>query len=268
MSELATTVREALASLARADRGCRRFGAAHHRYQLAPPLSPDALDGLARTLGDELPADLRAFVGEVGSGGAGPAHGWLPIARAVDHVIAAPPGVRAWTRALPLAHLGCGYAAVLPLDGEARGSVWIDARVLDLVAPIDGSFTGFYLDWIDRLARGAWPEGHVPPGACALAAALSGYLGVCEQRRGLAAGSLAGEPLRAALAELGPGAIELAAEASPGLFEPGDRVDPCLVCARLLDTLAADGLGHDVVAPGVPPLPLRPPRADHAAASR
>ena len=36
-----------------------------------------------------------------------------------------------------------------------------------------------------------------------------------------------------------------------------DRVDPCIACARLLDNLADDGLGRDVVAPGLPPRPLR-----------
>lgn len=253
MSELATTIREALSSFAASDPARKRFGAAQHRYALAPPL--DDVADIERIVG-ELPADLRTFALEVGSGGAGPYYGWLPPARANAFVIAAPPQLTAWSRAMPLAHMGCGYAAVVPLDGEARGSVWIDARAVGLIAPIDGSFTGFYLDWVDRLARAAWPEGHVRPGVCALASALSGYLGVCEQRLGIAEGSLAGAQLRDALEELGPGAIEIAAEA-PGLFAPGERVDPCIVCARLLDTLASDGLRRDVVAAGLLPLPLR-----------
>ena len=100
----------------------------------------------------------------------------------------------------------------------------------------------------------------MPAGSCALASALSGYLGVCEQQLGLAAGTLAGPALREALGDLGPGAIEIAAEAGATLFTPGDRVEPCIACARLIDTLAAEGLRRDVVAPGALPLPLRPLR--------
>ena len=245
MSELATTVREALAALAASDPAYKRFGAAHHRYELAPPLELTSVD---------LPDDLRAFVRDIGSGGAGPYYGWLPVERAANHLIEAPAPVTAWQRALPIAHLGCGYAALVPLDGAARGEVWIDARALGLVAPIRPSFTAFYLEWIDRLAHNAWPDGFVPPGACTLASALSGYLGMCERRLGIPAGSLAGQQLRDALALLGPGAIELAAEGPLALFAPGDRVDPCIVCARLVDSLAAEGLRRDVVAPGVRPV--------------
>jgi len=97
----------------------------------------------------------------------------------------------------------------------------------------------------------------VPPGACALAAALSDYLAHCEAAAGQAAGSLAGAALRDALARLGPGAIEVAAESSVAWFDADDRVDPCIACARLIDNLAGDGLRRDVVAPGVPPRPLR-----------
>jgi hypothetical protein len=146
---------------------------------------------------------------------------------------------------------------VAALDGGARGEVWIDARAIGVTRAIQPSFTAFYLDWIDRLAHARWPEPHVPPGACPLAAALSGYLAHCEAERGVAAGTLAGEALRDALLRLGPGAIEVAAESAVAWFDDDDRVDPCIACARLLDNLAADGLGRDVVAPGVPPRPLR-----------
>jgi hypothetical protein len=162
-----------------------------------------------------------------------------------------------WTRGLPLAHLGCGYAAVVALDGEARGEVWIDARAIGVVAPIYTSFTALYLDWIDRLAHARWPEPHVPPGACALAAALSGYLAHCEAEAGVVPGTLAGDALASALSRLGPGAVEVAAESQVGWFDERDRVDPCIACARLVDNLADSGLRRDVIAPGLPPRPLR-----------
>ncbi|MDB4962109.1 MAG: hypothetical protein JWP01_2108 [Myxococcales bacterium] len=260
MSELATTVREAIAALAASDRARKRFGAAQHGYELAPPIPVAEVE---RTLGVELPEDVRVFVTEVASGGAGPGYGWLPIQRATEIVTAAPAKVgarswdpAAWTRALPIAHLGCGYAAVLPLDGGARGEIWIDARAIELVAPIHTTFTAMYLAWIDRLARGALPDAYVRPGVCAFSAALSGYLGVMEQRLGLPESTLAGDALRDVLAQLGPGAIEIAAE-STGLFAIGDRLDPCLACAHLIETLAGDGLRRDVIAAGTRPRPLR-----------
>jgi hypothetical protein len=149
--------------------------------------------------------------------------------------IGAVKGVTAFTRALPIAHLGCGYAAVVPLDGEAKDQVWIDARGLGLVAPMYGSFTAYVIDWIDRLATARWPEGFVPPGKCALAAALAGYLGIHEQRRGVEPGGLSGDALAEVLAELGPGAIQIANEGP--LFALDAPVEPCVTCARLLENL-------------------------------
>lgn len=242
MRELAATVRDALARLAAADRSLRRFGAARHRYELAPP-RPDLAIPIE---------DLAAFVAEIGSGGAGPYHGWLPIERALAAPLGPPPGAAPWQRALPIAHLGCGYAAVLPLDGEGRGEIWLDARSIGLVRPIHPSFTTFYLDWLDRLARNEWPDALVPAGVCALPNALSGYLAGYEQELGIAEGTLDGEALRDALGRLGPGAIAIGGE--PPLFARGDLVDPCLACARLVENL---GLPPSVLAPGVPPVVAR-----------
>ncbi|MEO8705657.1 MAG: hypothetical protein ABI867_36840 [Kofleriaceae bacterium] len=241
MSDFAATLREALGALAAGDPRCLRFGAAHHRYELAPPLT------IAIAI-----ADVRELATTVGSGGAGPYYGWIPIDRALASPIAAPANVTAWTRAAAIAHLGCGYAAVLPLDGNARGEIWLDARELGIAKPIFPSFTAYYLDWIDRLARTQWPEAHVEPGVCALPNALSAYLAAWEAERGMAAGSLAGAELREALAQLGPGAITIGGDAP--LFVAGDHVDPCISCARLLDNL---GLPATLVAPGARPLPSR-----------
>jgi hypothetical protein len=256
VSELLATVREAVVALATADPALRRFGAEHHRYALSPPLTGAELAALERQLAAPLPDDLRDFAALVGAGGAGPGYGVVPIDRAAAYIVAAP-AKAPWTRGLPLAHLGCGYTAVAVLDGTARGEVWIDARAIGVTRPIHPSFTAFYLDWIDRLAHARWPEAHIPPGACALSAALSGYLAHYEAEHGLPADTLAGDALRDALSRLGPGAIEVAAESSAAWFDDNDRVDPCITCARLLDNLAAEGLRPGVVAPGVPPRPLR-----------
>ena len=256
MSARLATLPEAVAALAAAAPACRRFGATQHRYVLRPALTDDAVAAIEAALEVTLPDELAAFVRAIGAGGAGPGYGLVPVDRAAAYVVSAPAGAP-WQRGLPLAHLGCGYAALVALDGDARGEVWIDARAIGVLAPIAAGFTAYYCDWIDRLAHGRWPEPIVPPGRCALAGALSGYLAHAEAARGLAEGTLAGPALREALGELGPGAIELAAESSVAWFAEADRVDPCLACARLLDNLAADGLGAGVVAPGVPPRPLR-----------
>jgi hypothetical protein len=256
VSELWATARDAVRALAAADPGLRRFGASVHRYELAPPLDAAAVAALEHRLDAALPDDLRALVSELGAGGAGPGYGIIPV-DAAGSLVAAPAGAP-WSRGLPLAHLGCGYLAVVALDGSARGEVWIDARAIGVVRRIQPDATALYLDWIDRLAHARWPEPHVPAGACALAAALSGYLARCEAEAGVAAGTLAGPALRDALSRLGPGAIEIAAGASPW-FDDGDRVDPCIACARLIENLAGDGLRRDVVAPGALPRPQRRP---------
>jgi hypothetical protein len=225
VSELIAALKETLVALAAADPHLRRFGAVKHRYELAPVL------GSAEAAA--LPEELRAYATQVSGGGVGPYYGLLALGTVKP--IAAAKGVTAFTRALPIAHLGCGYAAVIPLDGDAKDQVWIDARALGLVAPMYGSFTGYLIDWIDRLATARWPEGFVPPGKCALAAALAGYLGVHEQRLGIEPGGLSEAQLADALGQLGEGAIQIANEGP--LFAPDAPVDPCVTCARLLENL-------------------------------
>jgi hypothetical protein len=232
VSELAATVRETLAALAAADPSCARFGAAHHRYHLRPPAAISCDD-----------PDLATFVSAIGSGGAGPYYGWLEVERALAARVETPAGL-----AIPIAHLGCGYAAVMPPTGE----IWIDARALGIARPIAPSFTAFYIDWLETAARGRWSPAHVPEGACALPNALGGYFAAYEAEHGLEPGTLAGAALREALGRLGPGAIQIAG--APPLFDTGDRVDPCVNCARLIENLA---VSRDLVAPGVAPLTVR-----------
>ncbi len=217
----AGTIREKLDALAASDRSLRRFGAAAHRYSLHPPSASS----------HPLPADLAEFVANVGRGGAGPGYGFLGIDKVTE-------------KGLIVAHLGCGYAAVVADSGE----VWIDAAAIGVSKPIAASFTAWYLDWIDHMTRNTLPEAHVPADVCTLPNALSGFLGVREQELGLETGTLAGAALREALGELAPHSIEIGAEASV-IYPDGTRVDPCMACVRLIESLGPDGLRPDVVRP-------------------
>jgi hypothetical protein len=270
VSELFTRLRQILAALTASDPPCKRFGAAQHKYELLPPVTDIELAHIEERLaGVTLPENYLDYVTRFSAGGVGPYYGLLRPDRAAAFVISPPPGITAWHRALPIAHVGCGYAAIMPLDGAAAGQIWIDARSLDLVAPIRPSFTAFYLDWIDRLAQTDGLDPLVPPDRCAVIAALSGYLALAESKRGLAPGTFTAvvqprppdaihsDTLREVLGELGAGAIEVTASDPLPIFNPGDRVDPCVACVRALAGLADQGLRPDVVAPGLPPLPAR-----------
>ena len=254
MSELHTRLREILAALSASDPACKRFGAAQHRYERMPPLTDIELTHFEERVGGALPqtcADYIDHVTRFSAGGVGPYYGLLPAQRAASFVQSGPAGARV----LPLSHLGCGYFAVMPIEGPGAGQIWLDARPLGVSELLYPSFTAFLLDWIDRVANNQWLQSSVPIGRCALQAALTGYLHVCEEGLGLASGQLAGPALRDALAGLGTGAIQIAAEGP--LFNDGDTVDPCITCARMLANLVEDGLAADVVGPGVPPLPAR-----------
>jgi hypothetical protein len=233
VSDLIATLRDGIAAAAAADPQLRRFGASRHRYQLAPPITD-------RRVLDLLPDDMRAFAAELGGGGAGPYYGCVQLNCAQS--ISSPSGP-AW---LPVAHLGCGYAAMVMLEGPARGQIWIDAHAIGVVAPMHASFTALYVDWIDRLAHNRWLDSYVPAGACTLANALSGYLAYSEEQLGIEPGTLAGAQLADALALLGPDAIVMTG--GPPLFDDEDPVDPCVRCVQLLDSL---GVPIRTVKPGL-----------------
>jgi hypothetical protein len=78
---------------------------------------------------------------------------------------------------------------------------------------------------------------------------------MCEHQMDVADGQLTGPQLREALAGLGPGSIAIAAEGP--LFRDREYVEPCVICARVVDNLVGAGLDPAVVAPGVPPIPAR-----------
>ncbi|MGX1808080.1 SMI1/KNR4 family protein [Nocardia sp. NPDC055321] len=72
-------VRERVAALGRANSSV--FGMQGHRFELEPVLSPGEVAELEAQIGTPLPADYRAFLLEVGAGGAGPSYGLFPVRR-------------------------------------------------------------------------------------------------------------------------------------------------------------------------------------------
>lgn len=68
-----------LERLAEADRNCVVFGASSHRYKLEPRLAEPRVRAWEREHGVELPDEYRAFLLELGNGGAGPFYGIFPL---------------------------------------------------------------------------------------------------------------------------------------------------------------------------------------------
>lgn len=247
-----------LAGLSAADPGHQRFGADHHRYALAPPLSAEALARLEAQA--SLPEDYRRFVAGIGAGGAGPFYGLLPPDNDAQRALLAGsfPYTEAWMPAhegdapeihgvLALAHMGCGYVALLVVDGPARGEVWADLRAADRgLVRTHPSFTAWYLDWLFALVANRPTPSPTDASRCAFPRALSQYLTEDRKRRGLPPDS---SDIGPSIAALPPRAIATVAD-NPRYFAPGQQVDLCPSCVSLARRL---GIAPDRFVPGTPP---------------
>lgn len=137
-------------------------GWAAHDGQLGPALDETELREIERTTGP-LPTDYRTFLRTVAGSGAAPGYGLLSPRR-VDDVI-------------PLAHAGCGVTWVLHLDGERAGTVWVDAGGSDgSVSQVAGSFSQWYMTWLDHAVRDYGPWLQWDHRYCATTSAVSQYL--------------------------------------------------------------------------------------------
>lgn len=277
-----------LAGLAAADAELARFGSATHRYQLAQPLGEGAVTRL-EARGAPLPEDYRRFITTVGASGAGPFYGLLPPD--TDAQLASmrgwfphedswmPPepdgepdgetdadpdaqhalgsGVRPdIAGTLMLAHLGCGYAALLVVGGPARGQVWIDLGAAGMgLHRTHDSFTDWYLDWVHAAVTGRSMPAPIPPGCCGLMTALSGLLEREERARGMEPGTIDPDESIAVLSELPDAAIATVVRGVP-YFDDGDPVDPCPLCTAMTDRFE---IREQAMVSGVPPRHARRP---------
>jgi SMI1 / KNR4 family (SUKH-1) len=81
-SPFADEVLRGVAELRSLDHDLQRFGAKAHRYAFHMPLSEDAVAAFEARYNVALPADYRAFLREVGNGGAGPGYGVCKVGEA------------------------------------------------------------------------------------------------------------------------------------------------------------------------------------------
>src|SRR5437016_4283502 len=86
MSDLGR-VKEKLDRLRQKDAAFQVFGADQHEYRLNPCLTEAQIQKFERAYEITLPPDYRAFLMEVGNGGAGPYYGIVPLEDSV------PPGI-------------------------------------------------------------------------------------------------------------------------------------------------------------------------------
>ncbi|MEW2120521.1 SMI1/KNR4 family protein [Streptomyces sp. NPDC005474] len=177
-------VRARVRELGLRDPGRERFGAATHRYELAPALPEAEIREFETSHGIDLPTAYRSFLTEVGAGPAGPGHGLMPLAvprpetgeeglceeGAVDDEweadrlpgrlarpfpLAAPlpgridvPAGALTPGTLMLAEEGCGIFVRLVLNGPRVGEVWqIDPDWGGFV-PVSASFHAWYTEWL------------------------------------------------------------------------------------------------------------------------
>jgi hypothetical protein len=258
VEEFAKRYQALLTQQLRRDPKLVQFGARSHGYRAHHALTD--LPAFA------LPADYAAFLQTVSGGGAGPYYGllsprdWttatvasaqqpssLPDGEDEAAVTAMVGHADPWRGSVPLADVGCGYTALLVINGPATGQVWLDARAVGLVAPIARNFHDWIIDWLARLERNDLQLGYVPADACALPNAIAGFLAMWEQQHGVAPGELNATQVQQALQSLPANSIALAAQIATPMRDVNATVGPCIVCQQLIERLSLSGLAGDCV---------------------
>jgi hypothetical protein len=154
------------------------FGAVQHGYVLAPTLSEAEAKAFEEKHRIVLPGEYRAFLTEVGNGGAGPFYGIFPLGLddwgdpLEDEQFGSlerpfpgslpveTPGLdfspeHLLDGCLQIAHMGCALYVLLAVSGPLRESLWEDLRANDgglrLLLDEKGGRLGFgdwYMAWL------------------------------------------------------------------------------------------------------------------------
>jgi hypothetical protein len=154
----------------------RAFGADVHRWQFHPPISIARVLEFENRVGVTLPSAYRDFLVQISSGGAGPAYGLIFFDGVSQHASALDvpfPWVKAHNPydggpdpsdeihdaqangTIAICDEGCGYLHRLVVNGDARGSMWIDSRVSDGgFIPLNVDFATWYERWLDEVLAG------------------------------------------------------------------------------------------------------------------
>jgi hypothetical protein len=167
------------------------LGIRKHRFQVELPLSEAETSAFEEQWGIKLPADYRGFITTVGSSGAGPYYGLLPLAQATEHLnyddeemykktLGAPfllsnktyqkdwlveVGGANWKErrytaeswnpyqgAMAVCDQGCTYYTTIVLNGPLRGTIWnIDLALSPPSQAPYPNFLDYYEGWLDRI---------------------------------------------------------------------------------------------------------------------
>ena len=178
----ADLIHRRLAEIQQQDPEHKIFGARRHHHRLGPRLSTRDVTAFERKIGVELPKSFRAFLTEVGNGGAGPFYGLYNLEEAFRlDAMEIPEGpLRFYTTPFPhtanwnppldalpedyeegrwitgsllLAEFGCGAFHRLVVNGKVAGEVWFDDRCADGGMAQERDFFEWYMSWLDQPHR-------------------------------------------------------------------------------------------------------------------
>lgn len=158
------------------------FGANVHRYRMGAPLSESQVAAFEEQYNVILPMGYRDFLLHIGSGGAGPYYGVLPLGHhkgAMPLLSESFPHTTDWNEeqlsddeyfsdeltrgAMRICNTGDGGYELLVVTGEAAGSIWADGRYANQgLMPLPHSrdplrqmdFLNWYMDWLERSLNG------------------------------------------------------------------------------------------------------------------
>jgi hypothetical protein len=179
-------IRQKLDRLRERDPEYQVFGSLSHEYRLGAPLTEADLHSFERQLGVSLPSEYRAFLTQLGHGGAGPYYGLFALddqdpenitttdnlpeffpwqdafnSEASDDDIVDCGDTEFLEMSLPgalyLCHYGCALRFFLVVTGSCRGEVWHDFRADGRgVYPVTSqngrrlTFLEWYEQWLDK----------------------------------------------------------------------------------------------------------------------